>query len=799
MKVAVIFHCFYFDLLDEFLDYFKKITVPFQLFMTVPKDVYPSEEVENLTRRVLEIYPDAVIISCKNYGADIYPCFCVMDYILLHNMHFDKYVKVHTKKSLWREEGVGEVWRKNLCSAIFDNFSDNLKEEGLVADGRNTKEFLTKGIETKDRNLFEEIFKFYGYSLPAVGTLFSLGTMFMIDGGIWEDFFMRNKENPFNLSMIANGQIPVAFEKMWELLPCFYGKKIVLRNYVKHKDSVDTPTKKSTSIISKPTNPKSTKVIQTTLPKFAPTVNTIKDLSISDILTSFENLEIWKREKPKKFYQKSKKRVHYIHWYFVPRVSYELTNLERFHFSMLYLSDFDNKFDEIFFNVALDSTTSMYKSFITNSIHDLTKNGTAKVHIDFVTNNAKEGEFRTWWKFFQCATNPNENYIVFYSHFKGVRHSENLENIKYWSYLMYQGCLMDGWYKGQDSLKTHASYGAFIYQTKIHNTKCILPRLNELKNLCGFKGNPNPIHYTGTFYFWNGELVKKYYRNNNIHINLNKLLTSKRIGHICENASIYLTGGGASTYFGTCSNQGAYQMLEGSYLNEYIRKFKRLYVDNNKSSEIIVYTVISGNYDILRNPAILSKNCRYICFTDQKLTSNVWEIRSIPEELSTLSQVKRQRMLKILSHKYLPSHQWSVYIDANIQIIVEVDTLISNFCKNAEFSTIKHPVRDCIYEEEKKVISIKKDLACNTNTQIQRYRAEGFPEHFGLNETNLLVRKNCSKVTRLEKVWATEVQNGSHRDQLSFNYCLWKLNYSVNSLDKDLVRHSKHFNYFNHK
>ena len=70
---------------------------------------------------------------------------------------------------------------------------------------------------------------------------------------------------------------------------------------------------------------------------------------------------------------------------------------------------------------------------------------------------------------------------------------------------------------------------------------------------------------------------------------------------------------------------------------------------------------------------------------------------------------------------------------------------------------------------------MKKDKAENINAQMDRYRKEGFPERYGLPQTNIVLRRhNDTKCVEVMEVWAEELRNNSHRDQLSFNYAVWK-------------------------
>ena len=61
--------------------------------------------------------------------------------------------------------------------------------------------------------------------------------------------------------------------------------------------------------------------------------------------------------------------------------------------------------------------------------------------------------------------------------------------------------------------------------------------------------------------------------------------------------------------------------------------------------------------------------------------------------------------------------------------------------------------------------------------QIDLYKKEGFPKHFGLNETNVIIRRKNESVRKVMDLWEDFLRKYSHRDQMSFNYVLWKLKY----------------------
>lgn len=204
------------------------------------------------------------------------------------------------------------------------------------------------------------------------------------------------------------------------------------------------------------------------------------------------------------------------------------------------------------------------------------------------------------------------------------------------------------------------------------------------------------------------------------------------------------------------------------------------------SGKRIVYTVISGNYDTLKEPRTVTPGWTYICFTDQKIQSNAWTILPIPEQIindRTLNQVRRQRMMKICPHLLFRDYEVVVWVDANLIIKKNLDDLVREYPD--ALCVPKHPDRDCIYEESKAIVKYSKDKPANLRPQEDFYRQEGFPQHFGLNETNVIIRRPSEQVKQIMELWAEMVRKYSHRDQMSFNYVLWKLHGSVTNISQE--------------
>lgn len=216
--------------------------------------------------------------------------------------------------------------------------------------------------------------------------------------------------------------------------------------------------------------------------------------------------------------------------------------------------------------------------------------------------------------------------------------------------------------------------------------------------------------------------------------------------------------------------------------------------------EIVVYTAISGDYDELRTPSVINKNADYVCYTDNsRIKSDFWEIREFPK--NNLDSVRKARNVKIRPHLYLEGYKFSIWIDGNLDIIGDIDTLMNNFQKQKyKLMTFKHPERNCIYKEAERCIYFQNEDPFIINKQIEAYTEDGLPKEVGMVETNVLLREhNDERVIESMEKWWLEVEKYSRRDQLSFNYVFWKYQYEYGLLMGDSRGNSSFFERREHK
>lgn len=183
----------------------------------------------------------------------------------------------------------------------------------------------------------------------------------------------------------------------------------------------------------------------------------------------------------------------------------------------------------------------------------------------------------------------------------------------------------------------------------------------------------------------------------------------------------------------------------------------------------VIYTAIFGDYDILREPEFINKDFDYVCFTDCNITSDLWRIEKTDKvDNPTLFA----RMYKTLPHKFLKEYDLSIWVDGSIRIVSDMNIYLKRLGDN-DIMMFDHG-RRCIYDEAKACIRHGKDDKDVIEKQMIRYAKEEFPREMGLNATGLMTRKHNDKVKEFCDAWWNEIAKGSIRDQLSFNYVMWK-------------------------
>ncbi|MGB5943064.1 MAG: glycosyltransferase domain-containing protein [Leeuwenhoekiella sp.] len=212
----------------------------------------------------------------------------------------------------------------------------------------------------------------------------------------------------------------------------------------------------------------------------------------------------------------------------------------------------------------------------------------------------------------------------------------------------------------------------------------------------------------------------------------------------------------------------------------------------------VVYTAIFGDYEGLV-PQRPQTGFDYVCFTDNpNLKAKPWNINVCTPPVKN-DPTRANRHVKILVHQYLWEYENSVFIDGNFLIIGDMSKLIEKYLANQSMAAFSHTEtsdpRDCLYSEYEALIKIGEKTGNYRDdpeimaAQIKRYREEGYPQHRGLIKGGVLLRKHSSaKMIQVMEDWWKEIEKGSKRDQLSFNYAAWKNDFTYETIPGDIRR-----------
>jgi hypothetical protein len=199
------------------------------------------------------------------------------------------------------------------------------------------------------------------------------------------------------------------------------------------------------------------------------------------------------------------------------------------------------------------------------------------------------------------------------------------------------------------------------------------------------------------------------------------------------------------------------------------------------SDKVVVYTAITNGYDrLLPLKAQCVSPARQIAFLDEATrtaatSTGSWEICDIDRHARDPN--RQAKLYKVLPDLFFPDAEYSLWVDGNVSLIYPFDIhrLISLFLAEADMCVAPHHTRACLYQEAAVCKVRRLDSAQVIDRQMERYRKEGFPAWHGLNQAAVILRRHSEAVKNFNQQWWQEICKGSRRDQLSFNYVLWKV------------------------
>lgn len=197
------------------------------------------------------------------------------------------------------------------------------------------------------------------------------------------------------------------------------------------------------------------------------------------------------------------------------------------------------------------------------------------------------------------------------------------------------------------------------------------------------------------------------------------------------------------------------------------------------NSRILIYTAITGGYDLLQQPAFEPHGFDFVCFVSRGMKKSefegVWKIEEIPYGWDDNTLLSRSQ--KMNPHTVLPEgYDYSVWMDGNIRILDEsfFDVCRALRDEGVLYAGVKHPFRDCVFEEIPCILRDRRESLRTLLSAVTFLRRHHMPEHYGLMETNIIFRQhNHPDVVEFDRWWWECFLNFPRRDQLTQNFALW--------------------------
>lgn len=218
----------------------------------------------------------------------------------------------------------------------------------------------------------------------------------------------------------------------------------------------------------------------------------------------------------------------------------------------------------------------------------------------------------------------------------------------------------------------------------------------------------------------------------------------------------------------------------------------------------IVYTAIFGGIrDKLRSRPWQFGDVGFYSFLDEERMEkyrqfNITGWRLGQPQFRNENVSRQARAHKILAHKIFTHCRYSLWIDGCLKLLNRnVNKIMEKHLRNSDICVFKHRRRNCIYDEVIACIEQKKDDKDIMMKQVEQYRREGYPPKHGLGETTAVLRRHNKATTEFNEMWWEEIQKGSFRDQLSFDYVAWKLGIHYEVFPGNSMR-NPYFRWFKH-
>jgi len=192
---------------------------------------------------------------------------------------------------------------------------------------------------------------------------------------------------------------------------------------------------------------------------------------------------------------------------------------------------------------------------------------------------------------------------------------------------------------------------------------------------------------------------------------------------------------------------------------------------------VAVYTAVFGNYDSIKEPMYINPQCDYFIFTDGEVPKDsIWKKVDYNrfDQLKGMDGYHLSKYIKMFPHIFFENYKYSIWIDGNIQVASDLLPLVKRM-GNKDIAMFGNREHDCIYTEARYLVFYHRVEKKSVKKQMDFYKREGFPKHYGMRECSIIIRNHSSKLCKkVMQEWWEQTQLFTMRDQMSLTYVLWK-------------------------
>lgn len=188
-------------------------------------------------------------------------------------------------------------------------------------------------------------------------------------------------------------------------------------------------------------------------------------------------------------------------------------------------------------------------------------------------------------------------------------------------------------------------------------------------------------------------------------------------------------------------------------------------------ADVAFITAVAGRYDTPKWHEHLLPNAEYLLYSDVIRSHPFYSVRPFP--LFNIDPTRMARFIKTHPHVFAQGYKLAIWVDGNIVIRGDLGEEIEGFLRSGlPIGAVQHPLRHSVYEEAEACASRRKDDPQQIDTQIARYRNEGFQSNFLIESNLMMFRLDHPELPLVMNRWWGEIERGSRRDQLSLPYAI---------------------------